>query len=112
MQSKKSFGRLSVVLAVFALIMFTAGGRAAAQSEKVLHSFVQNGKDGTGPRASLISDAAGNLYGTAYEGGAHNYGSVFELSPKAGGGWTETVLHSFNNNKHRRIQSSGQPDPR
>jgi hypothetical protein len=28
--------------------------------------------------AGLIADAAGNLYGTTYEGG---YGTVFELSP-------------------------------
>ncbi len=26
------------------------------------------------------------------------YGTVFELSPTQGGGWTEAVLHSFNNN--------------
>jgi uncharacterized repeat protein (TIGR03803 family) len=47
-------------------------------------------------------DGAGNLYGTTFEGGIHqtcsqntSCGTVFELSPREGGGWTERVLHSF-----------------
>ena len=47
----------------------------------------------------MIFDAAGNLYGTTYGGGlnANNGdGTVFELSPMAGGGWTEKILHNFN----------------
>ena len=63
-------------------------------TEKVLHSF--NGTDGYYPLASLIFDAAGNLYSTTQYGGAYGYGTVFELTPTAGGGWTERVLHSFN----------------
>jgi hypothetical protein len=47
----------------------------------------------------VIFDSAGNLYGTTQAGGAYGYyGIVFELMPKAGGGWKEKVLHSFNNN--------------
>ena len=67
----------------------------AAAQEKVLHSFNNNGTDGISPYASLIIDAAGNLYGTTVEGGIHDLGTVFELSPEEGGGWTEKVLHSF-----------------
>src|ERR1019366_44782 len=52
--------------------------------------------DGMNPWAGLIFDAAGNLYGTTYGGGTYDKGTVFELTPTAGGGWTETVLHSFN----------------
>jgi uncharacterized repeat protein (TIGR03803 family) len=46
----------------------------------ILHSF--NGTDGAGLflRASLIRDAAGNLYGTTPTGGAFNVGTVFKLS--------------------------------
>jgi uncharacterized repeat protein (TIGR03803 family) len=40
-------------------------------------------------------DSAGNLYGTVSFGGANNAGAVFELTPEAAGGWTETVLYSF-----------------
>jgi uncharacterized repeat protein (TIGR03803 family) len=43
---------------------------------------------------TLIFDNAGNLYGTTYDGGANNWGTVFELSP-SGSGWTETVLYNF-----------------
>ena len=67
-------------------------------TETVLHSFNDNGKDGFAPLAGLIFDEAGNLYGTTYGGGTYGYGTVFELTPKAGGAWTETVLHSCNDN--------------
>ena len=62
-------------------------------SETVLHSF--QGKDGANPYAGLIFDRAGNLYGTTYDGGARNNGTVFKLTPEPGGEWNETVLHSF-----------------
>jgi len=42
-----------------------------------------NGTDGAIPECNLIMDSSGNLYGTAYEGGAANEGTVFELSPHA-----------------------------
>jgi uncharacterized repeat protein (TIGR03803 family) len=72
----------------------TAGG---GWTETVLHSFNYDGVDGVQPESALALDAAGNLYGTTYGGGAHDYGAVFELSPMAGGSWSETILHSFNN---------------
>ena len=68
-------------------------------TEKVLHSFdANNGKDGAGPLAGVILDGSGNLYGTTELGGVYSFGTVFELSPKTGGGWKETILHSFNPN--------------
>jgi len=61
-----------------------------------LHAF--SGPDGEGP-GTLTLDNAGNLYGTTLFGGNSdcNYGcgTVFELSPSAGGKWSEKVLHSF-----------------
>jgi len=63
-------------------------------TETVLHSF-GNGKDGREPATGVISDAAGNLYGTTYFGGAEREGTVFELAPSSSGAWTETVLHDF-----------------
>jgi uncharacterized repeat protein (TIGR03803 family) len=44
--------------------------------------------------AGLTMDSAGNLYGTTYQNGAHNYGSVFKLT-KAGSGWTYSDLYDF-----------------
>jgi uncharacterized repeat protein (TIGR03803 family) len=65
----------------------------------VLYSFCSatNCVDGIEPEARVIQDAAGNLYGTAIDGGAHNGGTVFALVPptKAGDPWTETVLYNF-----------------
>src|ERR1017187_5420046 len=65
-------------------------------TEQVLLNF--DGTDGQHPYGALIFDAAGNLYGTTSYGGTYDYGTVFELTPAAGGGWTETVLHNFNDN--------------
>ncbi len=54
-----------------------------------------NCTDGLYPLSGLIFDKAGNLYGTTSEGGAEGGGTVFKLTPKAGGGWKEKVLYSF-----------------
>jgi uncharacterized repeat protein (TIGR03803 family) len=69
--------------------------KATGWAETVLYSFT-NGADGGYPYSLPVFDAAGNLYGTAENGGTTANGVVFELSPpSAGGAWTETVLHSF-----------------
>lgn len=61
-------------------------------SESVLYSF--GGRDGLNPHREVIFDAAGNLYGTTYQGGANDCGVVFELSPTQQSGWVETVLYN------------------
>jgi len=63
-------------------------------TESVLYSF-EGGDDGSNPAAGLIFDVAGNLYGTTVSGGVSGAGTVFQLTPGAGGMWTETVLHFF-----------------
>jgi uncharacterized repeat protein (TIGR03803 family) len=65
-------------------------------TETDLHSFNAAGQDGVSPYSSLVMDTSGNLYGTTYIGGAYNLGTVFKVQPNADGSWTETVLHSFN----------------
>lgn len=62
-------------------------------NEIILYSFA-GGSDGASPRASVIRDAAGNLYGTTRLGGPSNAGVVFELSP-SGSSYTEKVLYAF-----------------
>lgn len=59
--------------------------------ETVLYSF-RGGKDGSGPQADLVLDAAGNLYGTTAYGGANGFGTVFKLDRTSG---QESVLHNF-----------------
>ncbi len=52
--------------------------------------------NGANPAAGLIFDCCGNLYGTATYGG-EEWGTVFELTPNGGGGWTARALHYFGN---------------
>jgi uncharacterized repeat protein (TIGR03803 family) len=56
----------------------------------VLHTFT-GGNDGANPYGSLVQDAAGNLYGTTFGGGAFGAGVVFKLDPAGG----STALHAF-----------------
>lgn len=69
---------------------------SSSRTYSVLHSFcsLSGCADGQLPFGGLTMDRRGNLYGTTSAGGANGLGTVFELS-KSGGGWTETVLHSF-----------------
>jgi uncharacterized repeat protein (TIGR03803 family) len=62
---------------------------ALADRVNVLHTF--SGPDGASPRAALILDEAGNLYGTTSNGGSANLGTVFKVAPDG----TQSVLYSF-----------------
>lgn len=61
----------------------------------VLHAFADK-NDGAYPRAGLIMDGRGNLYGTTELGGLHNHGTVFAIDPSG----NEKVIYNF----------KGQPD--
>jgi uncharacterized repeat protein (TIGR03803 family) len=61
-------------------------------NETVLYSF-KAGSDGNSSISNLVSDAAGNLYGTTSEGGLGS-GTIFKLT-RQGGTWTESIPHSF-----------------
>jgi uncharacterized repeat protein (TIGR03803 family) len=84
---------------LFTLTVLAVGIAAQAQTESVLYSF-SGGSDGANPNGGLISDAAGNLYGTTSAGGnvgacgGPGCGVVFRLSPTSTG-WKQTVLHAF-----------------
>jgi uncharacterized repeat protein (TIGR03803 family) len=62
-------------------------------TEKTIFGFGRNGGDV--PFGALILDAAGNLYGTASQGGKYFSGTVFELTASAQGKWKYKVLHQF-----------------
>jgi len=78
------------LIGVTSLLLTTA---ASKKKKKVLYSF-SGGSDGFWPNG-VTFDSAGNLFGTTQQGGVGTSGTVFELSPKSGGGWTLKVLHSF-----------------
>jgi uncharacterized repeat protein (TIGR03803 family) len=69
-------------------VIFKLDPRSRRQT--VLHRFT-GGADGAQPMAGLISDNAGNLYGTTEVGGNSNVGVVFKLETSG----TLTVLYSF-----------------
>jgi uncharacterized repeat protein (TIGR03803 family) len=63
------------------------------QSYRVIYNFT-GGADGGAPSTGLVTDAAGNLYGTASYGGASGGGTVFKLTP-GDSGWRFNRLYSF-----------------
>ena len=60
---------------------------------RVLHLF-EGGTDGAIVDAALIEDGSGRLYGTTDAGGTVGLGTVYRLTPGAGG-YREVVLHNF-----------------
>jgi len=91
--------RLHKALIVAAVVLSFFSAALGQSKEKVIHTF-HGGKDGVVPWAWVIQDSLGNLFGTTGGGGSTDCdgagcGVVFELSPKAGRGWTEKILHRF-----------------
>lgn len=64
----------------------TPGGKIT-----VLHNFAGYPSDGTRPIGILVQGPDGNFYGTTYQGGTYNEGTVFKITPAG----VETVIHSF-----------------
>ncbi len=106
MQNKKVSLGLTAIWAIFAVALLMTDTPATAQ-ERVLYSFNPSAGDGSDPVAGLTFDTAGNLYGATNTGGAYGYGTVFELSPVSGGGWTEKLLYSFNQDGTDGISPQG-----
>jgi hypothetical protein len=75
-------------------------GGGAPWVETVLHSF--NGESG-GARleagVTLYGEEA--IYGTTFNEGPYNFGTVFKLTPPPSGSgpWTETILYAFKDGK-------------
>jgi uncharacterized repeat protein (TIGR03803 family) len=76
-------------------------------TESVLYGFT-GGSDGGGPFGGLVFDSAGNLYGTAADGGGNGGsafagirppiatgGTAFQLVPAGGGNWTFNLIYTF-----------------
>ena len=73
-------------------VVFEMSPSGSGWSEQPIYTF--SGPDGAKPYSGVIFDGTGNLYGTTTQGGQHNQGAVYELTP-SGGGWTQQVLYSF-----------------
>src|SRR5207248_6432245 len=61
----------------------------------ILHSFSSENGDGAYPSGTLVLDADGNVYGTAYAGGGGpcyaGCGIAFRLKPRGGRRWHESI---------------------
>jgi uncharacterized repeat protein (TIGR03803 family) len=60
-------------------------------NETILYVFTGRNGDGENPYAGVVLDAAGNLYGTTYQGGGGGAGTVYKLDTSG----RETVLYTF-----------------
>src|SRR6185312_11274034 len=85
------------ICSVSALVLLGAAVSAAAPAVQakgynVIHNFTGDPGDGERPMSDVTFDAAGNLYGTTYDGGASDNGTIYKITPDG----TETLLHSFN----------------
>jgi uncharacterized repeat protein (TIGR03803 family) len=82
---------------VFSLTRPAAGQKHWTYS--LLHTFKQDFVDGYLPQAVVVIGK--NIYGTTKGGGTYDGGIIYRLSPpaKAGGAWTETILHDFTNGR-------------
>jgi uncharacterized repeat protein (TIGR03803 family) len=63
---------------------------------RTLYSF-HGQPDGSFPYGALLRAASGKFYGTTYYGGQNGIGTVYELTPRATGEWSERVIYSFQN---------------
>jgi uncharacterized repeat protein (TIGR03803 family) len=100
--------RLSIVFRLVLMVCaVTAATFVAAQTETVLANFDSKNEGAYDPWLSLAFDTSGNLYGTAQFGGSAHDGEVFELTPKAGGGWTTKFIFDFKNGTEGLIPTSG-----
>ena len=76
-------GKVMAACAVVLMLLIATG--AQAQTYKVIHNFT-GGSDGALPRSTMITDQAGDLYGTA--------GNVFKVT-RTGSGWVVCPLFVF-----------------
>ena len=85
-------------------VVFKLTKSGSSYTESILHFFT-DGKNGSVPAPGLVMDTAGNIYGSAVQGGNTKYGCnqygqsgcglVFELVKPAKGAWKETTLFRF-----------------
>lgn len=72
---------------------FSYGSLGLGWTETILHNFGGSG-DGKGS-SGLVFDTQGNLFGATEVGGTMDDGTVYELQPSGGGGFSYAILYNF-----------------
>lgn len=77
---------------LIAAVLFCAAALAQAQTVTDIYNFANNGISGANPwYVTLVQGTNGNLYGTAYNGGAFAAGTVFNITTSG----SQKLIHSF-----------------
>jgi uncharacterized repeat protein (TIGR03803 family) len=66
----------------------------ATFTESIVYSFLGSPTDGLAPHATLVTDGAGNFYGTTSAGGANTNGTIFKFNTTTS---AESVIYTFGN---------------
>ena len=96
-------GTANAGLMLLVVLAFGVATTPSAQAQTFTDLYDFTGSGGASPQATLVQDAAGNLYGAARRGGSSNAGVVFELDTND----TETVLYTFTGGIDGKFPSSG-----
>jgi uncharacterized repeat protein (TIGR03803 family) len=98
-RTKQRRATKSLLLAIAISVIAVISSHAAESAKE--HLF-RNVPDGSDPDGALVSDGAGNFYGTTLGGGMSSCGSsvpfcgiVFKMTLGSNGSWTETVIYKF-----------------
>ena len=87
------------------VLLLAAVSLASASAEFVIRKFPKTGISGCVPQGNLIADNSGNLYGTAYQGGAFGNGTVYKLvqpvPPSAAWTWPDSQALRHNHSGWR-----------
>jgi uncharacterized repeat protein (TIGR03803 family) len=86
-----ALGKLNWGKRAYAVFVLCAAAAMALPAQTFTTLFRFDGTDGTSPQGALVQATNGEFYGTTEAGGAHNYGTVFKITPSG----TLTTLHSF-----------------
>ncbi len=80
---------------VFDVVPFTSAADSGGYAEIPLHQFGTVTGDGQNPQGGVVFDTSGAMYGTTVEGGSNGAGTIYKLTPSAGGGYAYAVLLNF-----------------
>jgi hypothetical protein len=87
--------RILAAAAIFIAITILCGNSFAQYTQTILHTFDPS-RDGSAITGNpLFADPSDALYGTSFSGGAHGYGTFYELTLSPAHLWHETQLYSF-----------------